>query len=113
MPGTVLDTINLAFVVGPIDQANRDDVLLHIEGVVVAQGEGPFQRGVVDRPPEVDDLETLLEEPCDFLGREVAVDAGNGCLGRLVDVRLRGWLAGPGRLADLFWIASPDGYTKC
>ena len=43
---------------------------------------------MVDRPPEVDDLEALREESGHVLRGEVAVDAGDGRVLGLVNVHL-------------------------
>lgn len=82
----VLDTKRLAVSVG-IPEGHWHQVLLEVDGSVVTQRERVVERRVIDWAPEVDDLETVLEELGRVGGREVSVHARDGCTGRLIDVR--------------------------
>ena len=104
----VLHAQRLSVVVG-VAQNRGHEVVLHVDAAVVAERERPVPRGVVDGPPEVDDLEAVLEQLGRVRGREVAHDARRGGLGRLVDVHLRHGLALLGRVVELAGAAAADG----
>ena len=53
------------------DQCDRKRVRLRIDAVIVAQRKGPVESRMRDGPPEVDDLEAMLEELGDIGGRKV------------------------------------------
>ena len=101
----------LALAVG-IHKRDREHVLLRVDAAVVAQCEGPVQRGMLDGPPEVDYLEAVREKLRYVLGGEMAVHARDGRRGRLVDVDLRDGLALVGRVLLFAWRAAADSCKK-
>ena len=89
-----------------------DQVLLEVYGPEVAQREWPVVRGVVDGPPQVDDLEAMLQELWGVACGKVAVDASRCRLSGLVDMHRGNWLA---LLWAIVWnsrAAAANGYTK-
>jgi hypothetical protein len=67
---------------------DRESVFLWIDTPVVTQPKWPVKCWMSNRPPKVDDLETLLKERVRQL-RKVLVDAGNRRLGGLVTMNVR------------------------
>ena len=65
-----------------------------------------------DRPPEIDDLEAVLEELGDIGGWEVAVHMGDGRFGGLVDMHSDGGLAGLRGVPELVWATAVDGWVS-
>jgi hypothetical protein len=92
------------------DTCDGDHVLLYIDTSVVAQRQRPVISRVLNRTPEVDDLEALGKQLRHLLSGEMAVHARNGrCIG-LIDVHLRYRLAVVCAI-DLAWLAATNGYT--
>ena len=56
---------------------------------------------MADGSPEVDDLEAVLEQLGNILGRKVTVDARDGGSSRLVNMDLGDWLPLLGRVFNL------------
>ena len=100
VPRVVLHAERLPVAVGVL-QRGRHEVVRAVDGAVVAERERPVERGVVDGPPEVDDLETAREQLGDVVRGEMAADARDGRLLRLVDMYLRHGLALLRRVFDL------------
>jgi len=69
-------------------------VVLEIDGAIVTEGERAINNGVPDRSPEVEDLESLLEESWNILWWEVSVHAGECGFCGLVNVGPHDRLAG-------------------
>lgn len=103
-----LDTHRLAVVVG-ILQRGGNKIVLCVDTAIVAQRQRPVERGVVYGPPEVDDLETTLQELGDVLGWEMAANASGGGLGCLVDVNLGYGLALLWAVVDFSGAAAANG----
>ena len=91
---------------------HREQVLLCVDGAVVAQREGPVPRGVLDGPPEVDDLEALFKQLRGVGGGEMAVHTRDGGGGRLVDMDPRDGLALACYVFLVAWPAAAEGCTK-
>ena len=65
-----------------------------------------------DGLPEIDDLEAVLEELRDIGGWEVAVHAGDGRFGGLVDMHSDGGLVGLRGVPELVWATAADGWVS-
>jgi hypothetical protein len=107
----VLDTERLAFVIR-VPEGRGHQVVLRVDAAVIAERERPVPRRVVDRTPEVDDLEAVLQQLWDVFGGQVSVDTGNRGLGGLVDVNLRHRLTFLGAVVELAGTATTDGWGK-
>lgn len=92
MVGVVLDTERLPISFGVL-QCSRDEVRLRVDGTEVAERERVVESRVVNGTPEVDYLESALEERLGVDRRKVPVDSGDRGGGRLVDVYTSNWLA--------------------
>ena len=90
----------------------RDEVARAVDAVEVAERERPVERDVVDRPPQIYDLEAPLEQPLHILGREVAMHARDGRRGRLVDVHARDGLPILRRVVGDSRAPAADGYAE-
>jgi hypothetical protein len=75
------------------EHSMRNQILVGIDGPVVDHGERGVPRRILNRSPEVDDLETALEGRRSLIRWEMAVDARNGPGVRLVSMRVGGRLA--------------------
>jgi hypothetical protein len=71
-----------------IDKRRGDKVLLCINASVVTKCERPVPRLMVDGPPEIDDLETVLQELRCIAGGQMKVNASDGRVSRLVNMDL-------------------------
>ena len=105
--GVILNDEGLTVAVGVL-QRGRHEVGRAVYGAVVAEREWPIVRCVLDRAPQVDDLESLGKELGGILSRQMAVDAGNRRFFRLVNVHPRDGLALVGSVLDLARTATPD-----
>jgi hypothetical protein len=68
---------------------DRESVFLWIDTPVVTQPKWPVKCWMSNRPPKIDDLETLLKERGHISCGKVLVDAGNSRLGGLVAMNVR------------------------
>lgn len=89
-----------------------ENVLLVVNASVVAERERPVQRGVLNRTPEIDNLEAIGEELRDVGRRKMAVYACDRRPGRLVNVGLRDGLALARRVLLVAWRAVPEGWKN-
>jgi len=64
-----------------------------------------------DGAPEIDDLETVLEERWDVRGGKVPVNAGDGRFGGLVDVHSGDGFAGLWGVSELVRAIAADGWV--
>lgn len=92
MLGIVLDTVGLSASFRG-DARYGDEIVVFVDGAVVAEGERHVKGWMGQRPPEIDDLESMLEELGRLGGGEMEMDSGDGRRGGLVDVDLFDWLA--------------------
>ena len=65
-----------------------------------------------DGPPEIDDLEAMLEELGDIGGRKVLVHEGDGSFGGLVNVRSDDGLMGLRCFPDLVRATAADDWMS-
>ena len=85
-------------------------VLLFVNASVVAQRERPVQSRVFNGAPEIDNLETLGQQPGNvFLGK-VTMNTSDSGLERLVDMGGGSWLAFIWVIPRFAWAAAADGY---
>ena len=87
MIGVVFDEIHLVFAVRK-DDCGGEHVTLWIDTPKIAQGDRKLQCRNGYGSPQVNYLETTLQERLRFVGRKVTMDAGNGGRSSLVDVSL-------------------------
>jgi len=66
----------------------------------------------MDRSPEIDNLEPLLQQLWCLFSREVTVNTSYGSFRRLIDVRLSDRLALVWTVIDLAWVMSANGYRS-
>lgn len=85
MPIRTLHSPRLTLSFG-INQPLRFKILLQIDRTEITQCEWAIESWMTDRTPEVDYLISFLGAEGSFGCGEVAVDAGEGCCGCLVDV---------------------------
>ena len=85
MIGVVFDEIHLVFAVRK-DDCGGEHVTLWIDTPKIAQGDRKLQCRNGYGSPQVNYLETMLQECLGFVGRKVMLDAGNRGRGSLVDV---------------------------
>ena len=67
---------------------------------------------MVNGPPKVDDLESLVDKLLGFFGREMLVDTSNGGITGLINMYTLDGLAFLRRVVFLAWTASSDSYKK-
>lgn len=103
----VFNAVRFAVAVGVLE-CDGHDVSLAIDARVVAQRERPVERGVVDRAPEVDDLEAVVEQGLHVGGREVLVHTRDGRLRCLIDVHLGHRLTLRRRIIDFARVVTTD-----
>lgn len=109
--GVVQHTERLALAIR-IHQAHGHQIVLAIYMAVVAERERPVICGVSDRAPEVDDLETTLEE-CGSVGRrKMTVNASDCRLAGLIYVDSGNRLALVGAVFDFSGAAATNGYSE-
>lgn len=94
-----------------IDQRGRADIPLHVGAPVVAQSQGGVQGGVADWLPDVDDLETLLQQLRRLGLAHGEVNAVNNASGRLVSVCAGGGLSDLSSVC-LVGSAAAKGYVE-
>lgn len=105
--GVVLHAERLPIAIGVLE-SSRHKVVRTVDRAVVTERERPVECDVVDRPPEVDDLEAILEQLGYVRSGEMTVDTCDGRVLGLVDVDLRHGLALLRRVLDLAWAAAAD-----
>lgn len=100
----------LSFSVG-VAESGGHQVLLEVNSPVVAERKGPVPCGVLDRPPEVDDLVAVLQKLWNVFGGEVSVDTRKRGLGSLVDMDVSDRLTLAGAVVDLTRTVAANGYA--
>ena len=70
--GVVLDTQSLSIAIG-VPKSSRFEIVLDINAAVVAECERPVPGGMVNRPPQIDDLETLGKQAVGVFSRQVSM----------------------------------------
>ena len=68
-----------------VDEANRYEVVLGVQGAPVGHREWLVRDGVTNRAPHVNDAHTTLQEPVG-VGAKVTVNTSDARVERLVDV---------------------------
>ena len=88
-----------------------DEVAVAVDAVEIAKCERPVKRSVVDRSPEIDNLEAPLKQSLHVLCWEVASHTSDGRLGRLIDMHARNGLSILRRVDDDFGAPAANGCT--
>jgi hypothetical protein len=109
MVRVISDSVCFSFSVR-IHQGNRKWVLRGIDAPVVTESQGPPQCRDIDRSPEIDDLEPLLQQAWSVLRGEVSVNTSDGRLCGLINVNAGDWLTVLRAVIYHPWTLSTDGY---
>ena len=83
----MLDGKRLALTVRE-DERDGEEIILGVDAPKITERERPLYRRNGYRSPQIDYLETALQERWRFVGRKVAMDPGDGCRSGLVNVSL-------------------------
>ena len=71
-----------------IAECGWNQIVDGVNAPIIAERQRPIPSGTADRPPQVDDLEAMLQEIRNIFRREMTMYASDGRLRRLINVHL-------------------------